>query len=180
MAQTQPYRLSTSPPGPGLQNLYRKKVSQQHSEHITSLKEISTPAFTRNWENHANWHELVDVKLKCDEKKMQIIPSKHLLCWCTWSTKYFFFFFSTNQDIMFHHFITNYMCIYSPENPNQPNPPQGRLHHLLMHLLLLAALICFSLDLLHLRSTIKLSLCFVWTCWNHSLESRVTSVCTDK
>lgn len=55
---------------------------------------------------------------------------------------------------MFHRFNTNYMCIYSPANPNQRKPLRGGLHHPLMRLLLLLALIFLFLDLLHLNSTI--------------------------
>lgn len=92
-----------------------------------SLKEISTPAFMRNWDNHANWHELVDVKLKCDEKKitsiMQIKPSKHLLWWCTWSTKYFFFLFFNKSGYYvssFHHKLHVYLFSRKSKSTQSP------------------------------------------------------------
>lgn len=150
----------------------KKQVSQQHSKHITSLKEINTSAFTRKWHNHTrfqsktSWRELCWCEIKMWWKKIMSIlhikASKHLLCWCTWSEKSFFF----SQQIRILCFIVSsqstYMCIYSPAKPNQGKPLRGSWHHLLMCLLLLLALIFLILNLLHLHSTIRLSWCVVF------------------
>lgn len=73
-----------------------KKLTHQHSLGNDTIAQDSS-------KRQADMN-CVDVKLKFDEKIMSIFhnkPSKHFLCWCTWSAKYFFLFFQQIRILCF-------------------------------------------------------------------------------